>query len=299
MSRWTDKFSYWTGTRVGPEQYVFLMGKDTLLEKQTPHTGVALFDRGVWTSKPLLWTAISLCWAQHPSEELIIVGYEGHIHAGPVKKMKDEARIDIDKNEGKVGFLKCARTIAGRSYIGGLDRQVYRRIAGGWEPFDQGLPVGGEKEVVSIEALDGFGAKEIYGVGREGEIWRCDGKRWHRVESPTNLILLGLHCAADGVAYACGQVGTILRGRGDVWEVVAHTATKEDFWDVAMFKGVVYLATQNVLYALKDGNVAPVDFGDTDIPFSFYRFVVSEDSLVTIGSKDVMRFDGTTWTRID
>ncbi|HVO48906.1 MAG TPA: hypothetical protein VMT29_21495, partial [Steroidobacteraceae bacterium] len=147
--------------------------------------------------------------------------------------------------------------------------------------------------------LDGFSAKEIYGVGREGEIWRCDGKRWHRVSSPTNLILLGLHCAPDGVAYACGQVGTVLRGRGSTWELVPQKVTKEDFWDVALFKGVLYLATRNVLYALKDDELAAVDYGDADIPFSFYRFIVSESELITIGSKDVMRFDGQAWTRID
>jgi hypothetical protein len=299
MSRWTEKFSYWTGIEVGPEQYVFLLGKDELMEKQVPHSVISMWDHGVWTAKTVPWTAISLCWARKPKEELIIVGYEGQIQAGPVKSLKDETRIDIDKNEGKVGFLKCARTIADRAYIGGLDRQLYRRSSGGWEAFDAGMPAGGEKEVVSIEAIDGFNAKEIYGVGRRGEIWQCDGKRWHRVASPTNLILLGVHCAQDGVTYACGQVGTVLRGRGDTWEVVAHKATKQDFWDVAFFKGVVYLATRDVLYALKDGKIAPVDFGDADIPFSFYRFIVTETSLITIGTKDVMRFDGTSWTRID
>jgi hypothetical protein len=299
MSKRTEKYSYLNGTQVSADLTVFLLGKDELMEKKVPHTVVAVLNKGVWTPKMEKWTAISVCWGDTPAQELILVGYEGQIQAGPVGNLRDEAPIDIDKNTGKVGFLKCARNIAGRVYIGGLDRQVYRRITGGFEAFDLGLPAGGEREVVSIEAIDGFDANEIYGVGRRGEIWRCDGKRWTQVSSPTNLILLGLHCAEDGFAYVCGQVGTVLRGRGDSWEIVAPKAVKEDFWDVAYFKGVVYLATRNVLYALKDGKLAPVDFGEADIPFTFYRFALSQDSLISIGSKDVMRFDGTVWSRID
>ncbi len=299
MSRWTPQFSFWAGTQVTPQVDVFLLGKDDLMEKKMPHSVIAVLDHGKWSATSVNWPAISVCWGEKPDRELVVVGYEGDMQAGQVGALKDEPPIDIDKGEGKTGYLKCARTIAGRVYVGGMDRQVYRRISGGWEAFDKGLPPGEAGQAVSIEAIDGFNAKEIYGVGRKGEIWQCDGKRWRQIASPTNLILLGLHCAGDGVAYACGQVGTVLRGRGDTWEVVPHKLIKQDIWDVVMFKGVVYLATRKVLYALKDGEIAPVDFGPVPIPFSFYRFAVSEDSLITIGSKDVMRFDGQSWSRID
>jgi hypothetical protein len=213
--------------------------------------------------------------------------------------LKEEEPIEIEPDEGKSGFLRCARTIGGRAYIAGMDRQVYRRSTKlRWEALDAGLP-GDDDEVVSFEAIDGFSENEIYAVGRKGEIWRYDGKRWHQIETPTNLILLGVHCAADGVVYACGQVGMLLRGRNDEWEVVEQTATEQDFWDVIWFKGSLYLATREVLYVLRNGEMAPADYGDEDIPFSFYRFTATPDVLWTIGSKDVMRFDGATWSRVD
>jgi hypothetical protein len=299
MSKWTTQFSFGAGTQVTPETSVFLLGKDDLVERKMPHSVIAVLDDGRWSATSTKWPAISVCWGKRPTEELIVVGYEGDMQAGQLGALKEETPIEIDNNDGKSGYLKCARTIAGRVYIGGMDRQVYRRVTGGWEAFDKGLPPGAEGEALSVEAIDGFSADEIYAVGRKGEIWRCDGKRWRAIASPTNLILLGLHCADDGFVYACGQVGTLLRGRGDTWEVISHKATKQDIWDVASFKGVVYLATRKVLYALKNGQIAPVDFGPVSIPFSFHRFALSDDKLISIGAKDVMSFDGKNWSRVD
>jgi hypothetical protein len=303
MAYWTDEYSFWTGVQIAPDRGVFLLGDDEMMEKQLPHAVVALYEGDSWVPKPkgLEWSAISVCWATAPVTEVIVVGYEGHILAGPLDDMREETQIQIDREDDKSGFLKCVRSIDGRAYIGGMDRQVYRRTANrGWEAVDAGLPYE-EEEVVSIEAIDGFSEDEIYAAGRRGEIWRFDGTRWHAVESPTNVVLLGVSCGDDGNVYACGQLGTILRGRNDTWEVVEQTVTDQDFWDIVWFKGAVYLATRKLLYVLKDGVLAPVDYGndDIDIPFSFYRFAASEKELWTIGSKDVMRFDGVTWSRID
>ncbi len=299
MGRWTAEYSFWTGVQIDPTLGVFLLGDDEMMEQRVPHTVVATLKEGDWSGMGLKWTASAVCWATKPRRELIVVGHEGEILAGPLGTLKEEESIEIDPPEGKSGHLRCARAIGGRAYIAGMDRQVYRRAAKGrWEAVDAGLPYE-EEEVVSFEAIDGFSENEIYAVGRKGEIWRFDGKRWRQIDTPTNLILLGVHCAEDGVVYVCGQVGTLLRGRNDEWEIVKQKATQQDFWDVAWFKGSLYLATRDVLYVLRDGQMAPVDYGDDDIPFSFYRFSVSPAELWTIGSKDAMRFDGTTWSRLD
>jgi hypothetical protein len=298
MSRWTDKFSYWTGTQIAPDRYAFLLGRDDLMEKRTPHTVLATLDKGTWVAKSFPWTSVGVCWGQKPVKELVLVGHEGHIAAGPVGNLEKEDPIDIEPEDGKVGHLRCARSIAGRVYIGGMDRQMYRRTASGWESLDEGMP-GAEEDVVGFEAIDGFSEKEIYAVGHEGEMWEFNGKKWRQISSPTNLILLGVHCAPDGFVYVSGQAGLVLKGRHDEWQIVEQTATREDIWEIALFKGTLYLATRGVLYQYRDDTTEPVDFGETEIPFTFYKFIVSDDQLITVGSKDVMRFDGTTWSRID
>jgi hypothetical protein len=299
MSQWTDDYSYWAGVQIDPTLGVFLLGDDEMIKDDVPYTVVATLRKTEWDGEGYKWLGTAVCWATKPRTELIVVGTEGEILAGPLDKLAEEQAIEIEREDDKSGFLTCAKAIGGRVYIGGMDRQVYRRTGkSAWEAVDQGLPYD-SKRVVGFQAIDGFSEKEIYAVGRLGEIWRYDGKKWHAVSSPTNLILLGVHCAEDGLVYACGQVGTLLRGRGNEWEVVKHKATKEDFWDVTQFKGVVYVMTRKILFQLKGNRLTKVDFGDTEIPFSFYRFTQSKSEMWTIGSKDVMRFDGDEWTRIE
>jgi hypothetical protein len=299
MSQWTDEYSFWTGVQLDPRRGVFLLGSDEMIKKDIPYTVVATLKDDEWDGDGVKWLGTAVCWATKPRRELIVVGSEGEILAGPLEKLVEEDPIEIDNEDGKSGHLTCARAIDGRVYIAGMDRQVYRRAGKDeWEAADLGLPYD-PKRVVGIQAIDGFSEKEMYAVGRLGEIWRYDGKRWHAVSSPTNLILLGVHCAEDDSVYVCGQVGTILRGRRNEWEVIKHKVTEEDFWDITMFKGVVYVMTRKVLYELKGKKLTPVDFGDTEIPFSFYRFAQSATEMWTIGTKDVMRFDGEEWSRID
>ncbi|QQZ39466.1 hypothetical protein IF690_15475 [Pseudomonas sp. SK3(2021)] len=324
MTGLTDEFSFWTGVEAEPDLAVFLLGDDQLMEEKVPHTVVAALPEGRWPIELLRWTASAVCWVTQPAVELVIIGHEGEVRSGCPGTWVDEPHININRAQGKNGHLRNARTIDGRIYVVGMDRQVYRRIEDrSWESLDNGLPIGygettdsgaleellsaeepdfglieREIAVVGFEGIDGFSEREIYAVGHEGEIWCYDGSRWHSIPSPTNLILLGVHCASDGYVYACGQIGTLLRGRGDMWEVIDSEGIRSDFWDVFELNGTLYLATLHVLYEWRDGIFAPVDYGEQAIPFTFYRFARTSQGFLSIGTKDVMRFDGKTWIRL-
>jgi hypothetical protein len=299
MSRWTEKFSYWSGIATPDGTLVFLLGRDDLMAKKVPHTVVARLTNGEWTAESYPFTSIGICAAARLKAQEILVGHGGEIMIGTGRELKPAEPIDIDRETGKVGYLRCARVIDGWAYIAGMDRQFYRRANGNWELLEANLPTEDEL-VVGFEAIDGYSEREIYTAGHEGEIWRFDGKKWHAITSPTNLILLGLHCSVDGFTYICGQAGAVIRGRKDTWEKLPLTGTTEDLWDITQFQGKVYVATRELLYFIDGDALVPVDFGDDiDIPFSFYRFLLLSDRLITIGAKDVMSFDGKTWSRID
>ncbi len=299
MSRWTENFSYWYGMLAPDGTLVFLLGKDDLMEKKVPHTVVARLTDGKWTAESYRFTSIGIYSDAHHTNQEILTGHSGEIWIGNSKVLEEAEPIDIDREEGKVGYLRCARVIDGCIYIAGMDRQVYRRTSFNWELLETNLPTEDEL-VVGFEAIDGYNEREIYAVGHEGEIWSFDGKMWHAVESITNLILLGLHCSTDGFTYICGQAGIIIRGRNDTWEQLSLVGTTQDLYDITNFQGNVYVATLNVLYVINGNRLLPVDFGEeVDVPFTFYRFLLVPDRLITIGAKDVMSFDGKTWSRID
>lgn len=296
---WTEKFSYYGGDFISSDTLAFTVGRDELLEQKVANTIIYSWNGKELTKEGYTITGVAICAAKVPKKEVILIGRSGDIRAGKIGALEAEAKIVIDSMDKKFGYLTNARTIAGRVHVCGMDRQVYRRAKKGWEALDEGLPMGGEGEAVGLRAIDGFSANELYAVGIDGEIWHFDGRRWRNCPSPTGLILHGVHCADDGFVYACGQLGMILKGKGDEWTILEHASEIEDLWDITSFKGVVYAMSSRVLYAVGRRNLVPVEYGEVATPFSFYRFACSESLLVTIGPKDVMIFDGEAWGRID
>jgi hypothetical protein len=144
----------------------------------------------------------------------------------------------------------------------------------------------------------------LVAVGWGGEIWTHSGKRWQQQDSPTNVALFKVIRIPDGSMVACGQKGTILVGDGKKLEKIAHSATNEDFWSAAWFKGAVYLSTLNGLFRLKDGKVAAVAVraapGEPEIEIkpnvSFFRLHTDGQVLWSVGSKmAIFTEDATVW----
>lgn len=300
MSKWTEKYSYWTGVQVNPKLGFFLLGHDEMSKARVPHSILSKWTPDEWKGVKIDWTAIGALWVTQPQEELVIVGRDGQVRAGPLANLQDEEPFDLEPEDGKMGALRCARLIDGKVYVAGMDRQVYRREGkDSWTSLDQNLPAGEEDQVVGFEAIDGFNQNEIYAVGHEGEIWRFDGKAWRKILSPVKQILLGVHCSDDGFVYISGQSGVLLKGRHDTWESLSQEITKQDIWDVVKFKDCLYFATEKIMFQIKEKKASAVEYGQEGTPFTFYRFSISQSEMWVIGPKDVMRFDGQTWSRID
>ena len=71
-----------------------------------------------------------------------------------------------------------------------------------------------------------------------------------------------------------GQLGTLMRGSGTAWEEMHRDEGIPYFWDIAFFHDELFVTTNRVLFQWRDGELAPVNFGDDTlyegpIPFSF------------------------------
>ena len=158
--------------------------------------------------------------------------------------------------------------------------------------IDEGLP-----DSFNAQAIHGFDASDIYAVGRKGELWQYDGKKWINRELPTNRNLTAVHYAGDGMVYVAGHEGTLIRGREQTWSMIDQESAPEDVWDLEWFEGELYVSTLEALYRLKGETLEPVDFGD-DPPKSTYQLSAAKGVLWSNGEFDVMSFDGTRWARI-
>lgn len=256
-------------------------------------------DRGAWGAATVPWLACSGTVCHVPIERYVMLGTDGSVEASGGGTVKEEAIANCGIDPKKRGPLREIRGIAkGRAYAVGTCRQAYvRDDEDQWRCIDQSAQVGDTPITdTSFESIDGFSEQEIYTVGWEGEIWKYDGSVFTQQNSPTNLALYKVRCAPDGFAYACGQLGTLLRGRDDQWEVIEHDSTREDLWGMEYFDGQLYVSSTHFVYRLEDGKLIPIDFGD-DAPRTCYHLSAADGIMWSIGPKDVMEFDGANWKR--
>ncbi len=282
-----DMGSFVQGEVAGPRSVYLFFTIDELSKMDVPHTQMIGWNGEKFTPPEVLnWTAKAAIFL--PGGESLFVGRNGDFVLRSEEKRR-EGRIHDLK-----GQVRSGRLIDGLPIVVGMNRQVSCWNGEAWEPLTSGLP-SGEGAVSGFESIAGFSRDEIYVTGWDGEIWRFDGTKWNPVQSPVSALIVD-SCADSETIWACGRNGLFLRGRGDAWEVVDLKLPHIDFWSVASFKGRVYLASYDGLFAYLDGDVKRVEFED-DVR-TFYDLTSSSESLWSIGAKDVMCFDGQTWTRV-
>jgi hypothetical protein len=198
-----------------------------------------------------------------------------------------------------VGFLSGLRMIGTAPYTCGSQNTVYRFDGTSWVDVAGPLrvPYGGATDPI-LNSIDGFDEQDIYAVGYNGSIVHFDGARWQQLDIPTNQHLHQVLCHTDGLVYACGRGGVVLRGRLDRWEDLSSPERTQDFWGLAAFRGDVYLCTYSQLFRIVDrdltGIVVPVNSAG-----SFYRLASNESFLwATTGTGRVVRFDGQDWLEL-
>jgi hypothetical protein len=296
---WKDKFSFLVGYIASPSVGFLALSDDSIDSRQIPHSQLVFWQQGNWGNNgPVKFSVVSMSLCTHPVRQMVAIGPYGEVFlTGTGESHEEQVRVG-DDSPSKRGMLRCVRGIGGKAYAAGMQRQVYRRDARDvWTCIDEDMrPAPGQ--VVGFEAIDGLGDSEIYAVGWEGEIWHFDGRLWHPVASPTNFVLTDVCCAGDGNVYACGRVGMLLAGREDKWRIVEQEDVTEDIWSLAWFKGSLYAASYRGLLRLDGGRLARVDMGE-DTPATYFKLSAVDDVMWSIGAKDVMAFDGQSWTRVE
>jgi len=299
---WTDTFSYVTGVvRYKDLAYLSLIG-DVESKQKIRQSILTEWDAGEWVGNEetdKTWDTVAATIAKKPLEQALFLGENGEIFCIGSGDYHDE-KVLRDKSESR-GPFRGIRGIGNSIYVVGMNRQVYQRNSkGNWSCIDQQIrPPSNYKEVVGLESIDGFNESDIYTVGWDGEIWQYDGCNWDQKDSPTNFLLVNVCCAGDGYVYACGLAGNLIRGKGDSWEVICHDLITDDFWDLAWFKGELFLSTMDAIYILeKDDSLSVIEMGE-DKPDTCFHLSTADGVLWSIGAKDVMAYDGNNWMRID
>lgn len=277
----------------------FIAADDDLKDTDVPHACVFALNKTRWEQVLIEKNLSSVCVAKIPKEQMVAVDEYGNVHVIGSGDSNPEYVSDGQNSPESRGPIREVRAIDGRAYAVGMDRQVYRRESlNVWKAIDGNInKKPASDDVFGFESIHGFSGNDMYTVGWHGEIWHFDGKKWTRIESPTNLILTRVYCAPTGIVYACGQSGILVAGKSNRWEIIEHDTTDQDLWDMEWYEGRLYLSTINQLFFLDNNILVPVDTGE-EIPATCYHLDAADGILWSIGAKDVLEFDGKEWTRV-
>jgi hypothetical protein len=264
---------------------------DDLVEQEVPHSTFVSMYNGQWhNAGDARWSTAAICVVRSPSERMVAVSEDGDVTTYVGGNLTSELIKPTPRT------LTALTTINGRAYACGMHREVFVRTGEGqWQAISAPKPR--PRERAGFEAIDGFSEDDIYSVGWRGEIWQRSNGQWIQHDSPVNVILTGVCCAGDGYVYACGQNGTLIKGRNDQWSVIDHEIPPEDFWDIHAFGDSVFVASFTGLCEIKNDVIELVDFGENE-PATCHRLTSADGVLWSVGAEDVFSFDGITWQRV-
>jgi hypothetical protein len=297
MEKISDIVSFRNYLPLNGGKIVVLAGYDEADEQDSPHTVLITTHEmdSHFDVNEINFTASHIACINTIDDYYIVMDKYGRYI---VKKNEDVHEGDIFKENSMPGEgrpIRSLRRINDHIYCVGMSDFIYKgSLDLQWNEIGKGIHGDG-----SIESIDGFRDDELYAVGWNGMIWRYDGSMWYKVASPTNVILTDIRCASDGYAYCTGRSGVLLKGRHDEWEIAIDIEDMEDLWSVQDFEKSIYLSGISGIYRYTDNELEELDIESIlEEGITRYKLFRSANSIVSMGNKDIIKYDGDKWMRL-
>jgi hypothetical protein len=208
----------------------------------------------------------------------------------------DHIRNSILKEYNEVNSIfRFAKLIDGTIYAGGTNNYIFRFENNKWNEIGTDA-MRDEPAPKSFENATGFSAQELYTFGWKGAIWTNSSGEWKKMSSPTKCILNDGDVHNEQV-YIAGQLGTILRGRNNKWEIIDSKGLNADIWSVQSFGDSVYFATARGILRFKNEELTVFKQLGPDMRTTRNLFV-GPSGLWSVGLSDIALFDGEEWHTI-
>jgi hypothetical protein len=210
------------------------------------------------------------------------------------------------------GYMSAMKQIGDHLYACGGAGQVYKRLgANKWVHMDDGiLQAPDVADRLLPRAIDGPSENAIYLVGslastgHPPRVHFWNGKTWRQLDLPaTAERITNLYVESESRIWLCGANGTLLLGNAkDGFKSVSRVEDNQLFYSACKFQEKIYLGSNLGLFAYdpadhKAGIREVVSKLSPEIQDA--NIVDSCDGVLwSIGSKDIVRFNGKDWERI-
>jgi hypothetical protein len=271
--------------------------------KGIDHTNVYWHNEGKWYFVAQWPDAIvgSTFLPTSPLQRFFLAA-NGKVYRRIKSEITEEIIDSSDEGPSDLLLMQSLAAIEGDLFAVGMARRAYRRLGPDqWQPIDQTCFVrrADRTEAVGFTDLAGDRADNIVAVGYKGEIWRYDGKEWHRETSPTNVTLTAVAQVSPDEFVVCGMHGTVIVGGPGRWSLVEQTATKADFWGAAHYGGKSFVSNYDGVFVLEDSDLRKV-YPQRDQKNKTAYLSAGSTSIWSVGQQHVAwSADGTGWTEIE
>lgn len=294
-----DAASFVTGMPMSASTGWIIMAMDDLAKQEIEHSAILKYNEGMFEPVCLkMFRSKYVTWLAN-LKEVVIVGENGECVAIDADGTeRDEYVTMSSRSPRNTGHIRSATTIGDDVIAVGMQRQVYRRVgSSGWVDFMQGIPLPDKGETLGFECVLAVSVNEIYAAGWQGDLWLFDGTQWNQIDSPTNAIITSLCLDEKGEIIGCGRNGLLIKGRKDKWRVYTAPECPDDLWSVISFYGKVYASGLRHMYMLSDDGIEIVEFDELDVT-TFGLLVFGGGIIWSIGQKDLISFNGSSWIRL-
>lgn len=223
------------------------------------------------------------------------------------------AGVYSDDAEGW-GYLSDLQQIGEHLYATGYSGQVYKRLAKNhWVHMDGGIlqPIGLQSDNYSIQVINGPHENAIYVAGCRSlpfypvraSFW--DGCKWQDLVLPEVAErITNIYVESESRIWMCGANGTLLLGNAaDGFNSLSSINDNQLFLSICKYKNKIYLGSNMGLFRYDPSNhSAGIQRVITNLSLELQdsNIVDAVDNVLwSIGSKDIARFDGTNWERIN
>jgi hypothetical protein len=302
--------------------FVVVIGTLDDADDDVAHTRIfqaSLEDRPTWWAHDIGWRAITLAHFISQSDDIddvVVVSEEGDLHyVGDHEPRFEKIPGAGLYSEDAVGwgYMEDVRQIGEHLYACGGAGQVYKRLGPDrWAHIDEGLlQDAGVSERILPVAIDGPTEDAIYlagyfsSVGYPPRLDFWNSAHWREIALPSSAERITDICVESASRiWLCGANGTLLLGNADDGFVDLSTpADNQLFSSLCLYRGVVFLASNVGLYAYDPndhaGGIRQVTTGLSPELEDTSTIASVDDTLWSIGAKDIVRYDGTAWQRID
>jgi hypothetical protein len=278
--------------------YVYVASKiDSLDPAEYDYSRMHVYDKPNWFHHDLEWDVLSVCVSRKEDKrKCVAMSMQGDIAFQFVGGSEVESIPNAGTLNGR-GAMSQVREIGDKLVACGYEGQVYVRQPSGWQVLSDGLiSFSSKDQPAHLNSIDGNQFEDIYAVGYFGRIFHFDGKKWSEIESPTNVHLERVR-VENGIAYICGNNGTVLFGNKDGFELVSIDNHDNHLWGLERYKGKTYVADLDGVYVHDGINWAPVKMGLKG-SVDAYRLDAYDGVMWSFGPKTIAQFDGSKWTRV-